>query len=594
METYRGRWRVTVVSKEAGFEQRVLIAGASVGDGPHAGVAGETFDVDGDVWTLRIQHDDGTGFEDSRHRPGPLVDTGAQLSQIVESEDLPGPGGDFNDLVVRVDKVGPMIAVDTRPFAAIPDTLEMAPDGIVVGVNGMQLLGVRVTNTWGRAFHPDTTVRIAAIGRSALAAHGIDVVDAWTPAELAATGQLVTAAGVRVGALEIGESRTIFFKIDATGARTGKPDVRFQALRASGVPDAASPDRHASHRVFVAEVGYDPGTGAVSVTVPEGRAEVRLHAIVADRRAFTRLCRVAATRSPDDLDRLTDLVSAVHGGRCDAATLRELIRLVCRCLSGCDGDHGDGGLPGLDACASRFLWLPADVEYTVTTDGYEGQFGPLPFEDPWWKIVLIILAALLAIAAAVVEATGWGRPSPSRRIGRVGRFSTTGVDVALVTLNGDRAISTGVADAITGEPNQSPVVALDAVIPIDPRPVTPFVDMRVVKSGARTGFTHGLVTSTTATTNQCRGVWDDETESCEEDPTRPNVVMTSQVRIGIDPAFGEEPSDSGDSGSLWLSDEPDSRFRVVGLNHSGTTGRADANPTADVLSAMNITFEPGP
>jgi hypothetical protein len=166
--------------------------------------------------------------------------------------------------------------------------------------------------------------------------------------------------------------------------------------------------------------------------------------------------------------------------------------------------------------------------------------------------------------------------------------------VALITLNGERAISPSVADAITGEPNQNPAVALDAVIPIDPQAVSPFVDMRVVKSGARTGFTHGIVTSTTVTTDQCRGVWDDETETCEPDPARPNVVMTNQVRIGVDPAFGEEPSDNGDSGSLWLSDEPDTRFRIVGLNHSGAGSRADANPITDVLTAMNITFDPGP
>jgi hypothetical protein len=583
---------VTIVSKEAGFEQRVLIEGASMGNGAHPGVPGEAFDVDGDLWTLRIQHDDGTGFADSEHRPGPLEENGAQLSQTVESEDLPGPGGDFNDLIVRVDKTGPMFSVDTRPFAASPETLEMFPDGIFVGVNGVQLMGVRVTNTWGRVFHADTFVRIATLGRMALTAHGIDVVDAWSPDELTATGQQMTVIGARVGSLEVGESRTIFFKVDAAGARTGKPDVRFQLLRLAGVPDAASPARHSSHPVFVAELGYDPVSRTVSVTVPEGRAEVRLHAVVADRRAFTRVCRAVATRSPEDLDRLAALVGSVHGGRCDDTTVRELIRLLCRCLAGCGGHGGD--LPGLDMCTSRFLWLPADVEYTVTTDGYEGQFGPLPFQDPWWKVLLIILAALLAIAAAVVEATGWGRPSPSRRIGQVGRFSTTNVDAALIALNGERAITTSVADAISGEPNQNPAVALDAVIPIDSEPVAPFVDMRVIKSGARTGFTHGIVTSTTATTNQCRGVWDDATQTCQDDPARPNLLMTNQVRVGVDATFGEEPSDAGDSGSLWLSDEPDTRFRVVGLNHSGAGSQADANPIADVLTAMNITFEPGP
>ena len=35
-----------------------------------------------------------------------------------------------------------------------------------------------------------------------------------------------------------------------------------------------------------------------------------------------------------------------------------------------------------------------------------GQYGDLPFQDPWWKIILCIIAVLLLIASAIAEAVG--------------------------------------------------------------------------------------------------------------------------------------------------------------------------------------------
>ena len=51
-------------------------------------------------------------------------------------------------------------------------------------------------------------------------------------------------------------------------------------------------------------------------------------------------------------------------------------------------------------------YLPDRIHSVWTpTPPYSGQYSDLPFQDPWWKVLLCIIAIILAIAAAIVEAT---------------------------------------------------------------------------------------------------------------------------------------------------------------------------------------------
>lgn len=274
MMAYYGRWRVIILDKNAAYEQRVLVSGASEGDGAHAGIPGESFIVDGETWNLKIQHDDGSGWDDSVLYPEPLVVSGAHLHQIVSSEDRPEDPTDVqdrNDLIIRVYKIGPMFDVEYRPFAVNPGTLEMHPDGIFVGLNGIQYMGVKITNRWGKSLHDDTCLDISSLGRQILTAQGINVLDAWSPAELVNAGQSFISGGIEIGDLNVGESRTVYFKVDASGARKGKPEVQFQMLKASGVPDATNTMRKNKHKIFIAEVGYfyaGPDVDDVGLLVP--------------------------------------------------------------------------------------------------------------------------------------------------------------------------------------------------------------------------------------------------------------------------------------------------------------------------------------
>jgi len=604
MVSFNGRWRITVTEKEAGYDQQVVIEYADVGGGTHAGIPGNTFVVDGDSWELRIEHNDGNGWSDSLLQPGSVMESGAELTQVIASEDRPGdPPYDWNDLVIRAEKIGPMLEIEYRPYAVNPTTLEMHPDGVFVGLNGIQYMGVKVTNRWGKRLHSDTYLTISTLGRATLAAQGIQVLDAWSVTELESVGQTLAANGIDIGQLDVGESRLCIFKVDATGARRGTPPVEFQTLRLGGVPDAGHPNRFDRHKIFIAEVGYDFSTNEAVAAAPEGVARLKLHQIVVDRRGMRRACDELAAgirRSDQRSERLRQILERLQGGRCDAETMRAIMALFCECLEkgeGCGGDSPraddvPGFPPGFFGCVERFFWLPAEFEYTVDVGGFDGTTGPLPFEDPWWKIFLLIIAVIAAIIAAVADQTGLGKSQEPIRIGTVGAHSTNNVDAALVDLDNSRGFRQSVADAIAGEPHQNPEIALSALIDLDPQVTPAFVGMRVVKSGARTGLTHGIVTSINAPMNQCRGTWNATTSTCTPDPARPNLLMTNQIAIAQDPTFGEPTTDAGDSGSLWLSDEPGTRYQVVALTHSSGATSSSANPIQDVLNNLNVRLGP--
>jgi hypothetical protein len=63
--------------------------------------------------------------------------------------------------------------------------------------------------------------------------------------------------------------------------------------------------------------------------------------------------------------------------------------------------------PGEGRCKGKgdaFIVLPQDVTYDwVPSVPYAGERGPFPYEDPWWKIALAILAALLLAGALLSD-----------------------------------------------------------------------------------------------------------------------------------------------------------------------------------------------
>jgi hypothetical protein len=602
MVTYHGRWQIRVIGKDSSWDQRVVISGATVGSGTFIGTVGATRLIDGDQWSLNIEHNDGSGWKPNEAVvPDAMQEIGADLIQVVRTKDHFTPGdSDPNDLVVRVDKLGPMFALPVRPYAVDAGTLMMQGDGAFIGIAGVQFMGVEIRNTWGKAFADEILFDISDLGRATLASFGLFVQDAWSPAALQATQQTVVGRAIRIDPIAIGKTTTVYFQVDATNAHRGKPDVDFVLLNTGGTPDPTNAKRHNARAVFIAELGYDRNTGTAIVRTPEGIASLTLKSLALDPRAVYTLCRnvrrgikdsASGCNSPAvDIERL---LKDAKDGYCDARILRELILILCRCLRDCDGTDGDGKGDGWQrVCMPGVIWLPLKFDFSVEINGgFAGQFGPLAFQDPWWKFVLLAIALVAwlvgVIAAIVADQTGWGNTGDfEKKIGVVGDSNRVTTDAALIEFDGSRPAIQKVADALTGETNNQPIVGLDTVVPIDPQiafPSLAFADVvgkLVYKSGARTGLTHGIITGIGPFRQ------DRSEDGTTPDPDHPDLVLVNQFRIAPDPAFGEELFiDHGDSGSIVLSREPDSMNRVVGLLHSLGGG---TSPIQDVLAAMGL------
>ncbi len=613
MVTYRGRWEVSVVGKDSSWDQRVVITGASSGSGILPGVIGASQIVDGASWNLSIEHNDGTGWKVNEGiLPGAMQEIGAQMTQVIQSKDHYTPTDTVpNDLVLNVAKVGPMFDITVRPYAVDAQTLLMLSDGVFIGINGMQYLGVEIKNTWGEKFGDELLFDISDLGRATLAAFGIVVQDAWTSTALMATQQTLSGRAIRIPPIDIDQKTTVYFQVDASAARRGKPEVEFVLLNIAATPDPGNRMRHNSRKIFIADVGYDRNTGTAEVIIPEGRLTLTLKSLAVDDESLTRLCggfmrrRGSRPGEPSIGDELGRLLAQAKAGFCDQRLLVALAELLCRCLGtagppcGCDGGKGgDGGGNGWQrVCLPGGIWLPLKFDYGVEINGgFTGQHGPLAFQDPWWKIVLLIIALIAwlvgLIESIVADKTGWGNQGAHpRKIGTVGASNRITTDACLIEFDGSRPAIQKVADAITSEPNNQPIVGLDTVISIDPQVAFPtitsaaVVGKHVYKSGSRTGLTHGIITSVgPSTQNRSSGP--------NPDPKHPNLSLSSQIFIDTDPSFAEEQfSDHGDSGSIVLSREPGTLNQVVGLLHSGLDNApftTTISPIQDVLAALGL------
>jgi hypothetical protein len=67
---------------------------------------------------------------------------------------------------------------------------------------------------------------------------------------------------------------------------------------------------------------------------------------------------------------------------------------------------------GLPLRAQGGPWVPTGVTLDwAPNPAYARTHGNLPFSDPWWKILALIVALIAAIVAAVAAATGHGTAS---------------------------------------------------------------------------------------------------------------------------------------------------------------------------------------
>lgn len=635
-ETFKGRWKISVTEKNAGFSQRIKITGASSGSGTYDGVVGNTFEVDGDAWSLQLEWNNGSG---SGWQSSAMSVSMGSISPIVlvrfigADDNYPAQrDGDYDDLVIKAVDMGPIFDITQRPYAVDRGTLMMMPDGIFDVSQGLQYMGVKVRNDWEFDWEDwmGVMIGIAPESRTALASMGIEVVDSWGSTEQVALQQEVENGFVKIPRLAIGKETTIYFKVNVLQAQPSKPEIAFVAQRIAWDNAYNQPSRQVKRQIFISRSTYNPDTKELIAEAPEGTVYMRLGKMLVDKYAaeaavaFARKypCRNKppgegnngkGSRGIDhellsrDLRRLLDALR--EGKKVDPCRIAELLRECCGCDepgghgntndpgAGWDGPWSHGGNGGLGSgsggdnwCRFKpFLWLPLEFEYRVVPNpAFSGQFGPLAFEDPWWKVLLIILAVLLAIASVITDMLTAGS-DPTFIIGTLSAISNRtadNVDAALCMLNGSRGVDLDVLDAQNDDVNNNlPVNALDSEITFDRSDngdsgiEDAVVGDVVFKSGSRSGTTRGAVVSVSANLN----IQQDDGSS---------ILFTNQLSINQLSAPNDQPvSQAGDSGSLWIKL---STLRPVGLNFSGDTADAGtfagANPIRSVVNLFNIHF----
>lgn len=451
-------------------------------------------------------------------------------------------------------------------------------------------------------------------------------------------------ARVSVGALAPWDTQLVYFKLDVSGVVSSihTQSIELDVLE-PGAPDPGHINRKTSSKIWISQTTYDPDKNVFVSECDIGRMTAAIREITVDYRSLKRAVGKARELfgtgqepwshpptsgepgqycSKRELELLRrELLDFLRGKEVDICQVWR--RLQCCCaMGGFGGRPGDGG-PGegpwskTPPSGMEIVSVPNAIDYTIDYNRpFAGKYGPIPYEDPWWKILLIIIAIILTIAALASAAADLANRSNDTVIGQVTMavldapetepdpttISTKdpgSVDAAVVRLNGNRSLTASVfsyLDAHNTEANTDPVNNLDGHIhtsgaivtnsEIDqifqdiannPGDSTLLAQLNVFKSGARTGTTKAYL---------LRGVDTISPRNKDDGGTHYFINQLNIVDRG-----GAEVSNSGDSGSLWLIEDAGGNHRIIGLNHAGCTNLdATASRIQDVTKALKIHF----
>ncbi len=318
------------------------------------------------------------------------------------------------------------VVVPNRPFASDSITGLMLPDGIFVTMLGKQNINVQVENSG------PSTINNPKLYIESVSNPGIT----YTP-------------GTRyIPDLQPSAVRVEQWEADFTHCPSGTHLVSFI------VEDNSGTKIRLIKKIFVMGVTFDPATHTFHAETPEGILSANFVDLVKPKRGCKdshpkRCCcdhhdkmdpRSEDETSDDSDDR------KLRGIKKSGFAITNLTSLFERL-----GKDFEFCPPG---------YLPHRVEMAWTpTPPYEGQYSDLPFQDPWWKIVLCILAVLLLIGAAIAEAldgtgsvtVGGGSGDPGGPVDdccgvRAGGGGTSPIAAGLVAAAAAAATAAGLSD----------------------------------------------------------------------------------------------------------------------------------------------------
>lgn len=256
-------------------------------------------------------------------------------------------------------------SIPNRPFATEPITGLMIPDGIFEASIGKQTINAHIRNTG--AVEPNIQVYIESISDP---------------------GIIVTPATIPLGNMQGNVSYLFSWDADFTAATPGKHLISF-------IIETPTGDVRIIKKIFVTKLGYDPEDKSFTATTPEGILRLTVNKIVPQR---TRIC---CPRQPGEnqcpCPEREDLSSVTRDPLTGEPSYRVTTINVFDYLRGFKGHD-----PRFEFCLPGYLLQDITVAITPTPP-YEGQYGDLPYQDPWWKAILCILAFLLILAASLIE-----------------------------------------------------------------------------------------------------------------------------------------------------------------------------------------------
>jgi hypothetical protein len=257
-------------------------------------------------------------------------------------------------------------SVPFRPYCTNASTGFMTPDGIFMTNLGVQNINVETQNN----------------GNSTLEGLSVYVEGVADPL---ISSPIIIASPSNGQALASASFKSVF-SADFSKATPGETVVSFIVQQQSG---ASSKSIRILKKIFVLGVDFDNATKDFIISIPQGSLHIHIQTIIAP-------------------------VDTPGQGLCPPPSGRHC---CCRGSSG-SGSSGPGSNPYPVLIEKGYLhWVP--------NPAYPGTHGPLPFNDPWWKTLLAIVAGILAVAGIVVaglagaDATGGPKGSFDETSGQV-------------------------------------------------------------------------------------------------------------------------------------------------------------------------------
>ncbi|HEX3763186.1 MAG TPA: hypothetical protein VHW23_31045 [Kofleriaceae bacterium] len=305
------------------------------------------------------------------------------------------------------------LQIPSRPFASEQITGLALPDGIFEIAFGQLTINAHLQNG-GHATVTGTSVYLESVSDP-----GIVVVPATQP----------------IPHLPPGGARLVRWRADFTRATPGKTRISFVTVDASGARTRIVQE------IFVTRTTFDARTNTVAMQTPEGVLRAGFPVLV--RPVDDGCCGTTVAGSGSGIGGGLGGGggTGTGGGGGGAAGYGPGSGSSCGCGCGCPRSaavtkpplaafrRDANPLPGILQAALRgeiqlcpTWYLPQGIGWVwEPTPPYAGQYGELPFQALWWKVLLCVIAVVLVLAASIVSSgavtLGNGDPSETVDVG---------------------------------------------------------------------------------------------------------------------------------------------------------------------------------